>query len=325
MHSCVDPRGVDPRGLFLLQHSSSNLLPSSIIACKLVHDTLVCDLNAMITTRILICLFPLVIVVSGGTHQSRTPTIDNNPSALRSWSAIAKETGTDKHAVHMYQHVYEEMLEPFRSLPIRFMEIGLGCDMKYGPGRSFKLWDEYFTNSDAQLHYMERDGACVSAMNIQPRNGHIFVGSQDNITFLQHTATRLDALGGLDVLVDDGGHTMSQQLTTFETFWPHMRPGGLYVVEDVQTSYIKAWGGSRQAAHDQHSNGRATTFMGRITELLDALNCDYSPEECDTSLQGVYCFHHACALRKAGKPGDKQPTELRFPTMRNPHVENKQT
>lgn len=252
-------------------------------------------------------------------HRSNTSYTNGTPPLLpRTWSAIANETGTDKFSVHMFQHLYEELLEPLRSLPVRFLEIGLGCDMNYGPGRSFKLWDEYFPHSAAQLHYMERDGACVTAMAVKPRNGVIFVGSQDNSTFLQQTANRVAAMGGLDILVDDGGHTMNQQLTTFETFWPHIRPGGLYIVEDVQTSYLSAWGGSRDPVHSQHSGGRATTFMGHITKLLDALNCDYSPEDCDTGLQGVHCTHHACAVRKAGKPGDTQPTELRFP--KNPHV-----
>ncbi len=92
--------------------------------------------------------------------------------------------------------------------------------MSYGPGASFKLWDEFFSHPETQLNYMEINGECVHKMNIRPRNGHVFIGSQDNVTFLEADVRQhLGARGGLDVLVDDGGHTMQQQLKTFATLW----------------------------------------------------------------------------------------------------------
>lgn len=191
--------------------------------------------------------------------------------------------------------------------------------MHYGPGRSFKLWEEYFTHNRAQINYMEIDGECVAKMNIQPRNGHVYVGSQENVTFLEHAADLIQTRGGLDVLVDDGGHTMHQQLTTLEKMWPHIRPGGLYIVEDVQTSYMPNWGGISEAATRNDHATKPSTFLGRVVELLDELNCDYSEEECDSTLQAVYCFHHACALRKAGRPGEVHAAPIKYPPTNNPY------
>ena len=36
-----------------------------------------------------------------------------------------------------------------------------------------------------------------------------------------------------DVIVDDGGHTNKQIRRTFEAFWPHVKRGGLYFIEDM--------------------------------------------------------------------------------------------
>src|SRR6185503_13401380 len=37
----------------------------------------------------------------------------------------------------------------------------------------------------------------------------------------------------LDIIVDDGGHTPRQQIVTLEELLPHLRPGGVYLCEDV--------------------------------------------------------------------------------------------
>lgn len=177
--------------------------------------------------------------------------------------------------------------------------------MGYGPGRSFKVWEEYFTHPNASLNYMEVDGKCVEKMNIQPRNGRVFIGSQDNPAFLEEVAKQVAEFGGLDVLVDDGGHRMNQQLLTTQILWPHIRPGGLLVMEDVHTSYRSEYGGTLDApSRAEHTSAAPTTFLGKVNELIDTLNCDYSEEECDQELQAVHCYHHACVLRKAQQESD---------------------
>ena len=59
--------------------------------------------------------------------------------ARESFTAIASRLGTDKVGPHSYQHFYETHLQPLRDRSIRLLEIGLGCDMNYGPGVSFQV------------------------------------------------------------------------------------------------------------------------------------------------------------------------------------------
>ena len=155
-----------------------------------------------------------------------------------SWESLAKRAGTDKITTHKYDKIYEMWLAPWRHEAVNFLEIGLGCDMSYGPGKSLSLWEEYFTHRDARVSFLEVDGACVKNHDIKLRNGTIFVGSQEDESALQNIAAEGHSFGGYDVIVDDGGHTMKQQLTSLKVLWPAVSSGGLYVIEDLQTSYM---------------------------------------------------------------------------------------
>jgi hypothetical protein len=155
-----------------------------------------------------------------------------------SWETLAKRAGTDKVTLHNYERIYEMWLAPWRHEAVNFLEIGLGCDMNYGPGKSLMLWEEYFTHRNARVSFLELDGVCVKNHDIKLRNGTIFVGSQEDESLLRNIAAEGHAFGGYDVIVDDGGHTMKQQLTSLRVLWPAVSSGGLYVIEDLQTSYM---------------------------------------------------------------------------------------
>ena len=155
-----------------------------------------------------------------------------------SWESLAKRAGTDKVTTHNYEKIYEMWIAPWRHEAVNFLEIGLGCDMHYGPGKSLGLWEEYFTHRDARVSFLEVDGDCVKNHSIKLRNGTIFVGSQEDESVLRNIAAEGHAFGGYDVIVDDGGHTMKQQLASLQVLWPAVSSGGLYVIEDLQTSYM---------------------------------------------------------------------------------------
>ena len=71
-------------------------------------------------------------------------------------------------------------------------------------------------------------------------NIDIQIGSQNDKTFLRRYA---DDVKSLDIIIDDGGHTMEQQLNTFKILFPILNDGGIYIVEDVESSYQNMYGG----------------------------------------------------------------------------------
>lgn len=41
-----------------------------------------------------------------------------------------------------------------------------------------------------------------------------------------------------DIIIDDGSHVGRMQLEAFESLWPHLAPGGVYIVEDLMFGYL---------------------------------------------------------------------------------------
>ena len=58
----------------------------------------------------------------------------------------------------------------------------------------------------------------------------VYIGDQADRSFWQQFKREV---AGIDVLIDDGGHTPEQQTVTLEELLPHLRPGGVYLCEDV--------------------------------------------------------------------------------------------
>ena len=65
-------------------------------------------------------------------------------------------------------------------------------------------------------------------------------GSQEDVTFLEQFKARQRPF---HIIIDDGGHTMTQQKTSFLSLFSLVRPGGFYVIEDLETSYMGEYGG----------------------------------------------------------------------------------
>jgi hypothetical protein len=71
-------------------------------------------------------------------------------------------------------------------------------------------------------------------------NVTMFYGSQDDVAVLNNVTSTKDYF---DVIIDDGGHTMNQQITSFINLVPKVQSGGIYVIEDLLTSYMPTAGG----------------------------------------------------------------------------------
>ena len=52
-----------------------------------------------------------------------------------------------------------------------------------------------------------------------------------------------EAHGPFDFVIDDGSHASPQQIESFRILWPFIKDRGVYIIEDVQTSYWPAFGG----------------------------------------------------------------------------------
>ena len=133
-----------------------------------------------------------------------------------------RNTRGDIHKWHHYFPIYERFLAPLRDEPVTLLEIGTGA------GGSLRMWREYFGPS-ARIYGAELDPRHAS---YAPPDMRVFVGDQGNPEFLRSIK---EEIGEIDIVIDDGGHMMAQQIITFEQLYPVTRR--LFLVEDTHTSY----------------------------------------------------------------------------------------
>lgn len=147
-----------------------------------------------------------------------------------------------------YFPVYERLFSPFRERPAIFVEVGvLG-------GGSLEMWRRFFGDRvriigidfNEQARALEQEGF------------EIYIGDQSDPGFWKGF---FDSVGSVDVLLDDGGHTTLQQVTTLVEGLPHVRDGGLIVVEDVVSSYLPQFG-----------NPSKHSFASMSSQLSDAIH-----------------------------------------------------
>ena len=171
---------------------------------------------------------------------------------------------------------------------MKMLEIGLGCDMNYGPGASVWLWKELFP--EAELWEAEFDGRCVekSKAEGQLEGYQTLVGDQGDPKVLDQWIQ--ESKGNFDVIIDDGGHTQCQIWTSFEKLWPTVKPGGLYFIEDLQVAKNKGFMKSSPTCDGSHLN-----VPNKLKEILDQLmyNKPRSGE-----VEFLFCQPEACVLKK---------------------------
>jgi hypothetical protein len=99
--------------------------------------------------------------------------------------------------------------------------------------------------------------------------------------------------GPFDIIIDDGGHEMQQQIVTTETLFPLLADGGVFLVEDTHTSYWDSYEGGRN---------REGTFMEWVKHRLDDVNGFHQPSPIDpvwtAQLDGVHVYDSVVVFDK---------------------------
>ena len=132
----------------------------------------------------------------------------------------------DKGSTHSYIPYYETLLSDYKNKEITLLEIGI-----YG-GINLLLWEKFFVNAKKIV------GMDINFSNIQQKV-YDQVATTNKIKLLHGDATVPDTISALentyDVIVDDGSHTLYDQYTTFKLLESWLNPGGIYIIEDIQS------------------------------------------------------------------------------------------
>jgi hypothetical protein len=93
-------------------------------------------------------------------------------------------------------------------------------------GGSLGMWKSYF-GKQARIHGVDIEPACRSYADDQVT---VHIGDQESRPFWAEFRRQVN---DIQVLIDDGGHSPSQQMVTLEEMLPAMSPGSVYICEDI--------------------------------------------------------------------------------------------
>lgn len=125
-----------------------------------------------------------------------------------------------------YFGVYERVFAPLRDQPVRLLEIGVQN------GGSLEVWAAYFARAEAIVG-CDIDPLCGQLRYADPRI-HVVVGDVSTAATKERV---LSIAPTLDVIVDDGSHVSKDIVTAFFAYFPSIRDGGVFVVEDMHAVY----------------------------------------------------------------------------------------
>lgn len=88
------------------------------------------------------------------------------------------------------------------------------------------MWKSVF-GPKAHVYGVDINKACKSYEDNQTK---IFIGDQESPSFWEEFRKQVPRI---DILIDDGGHTVEQQIATLGIMLPYVSPDGVYITEDV--------------------------------------------------------------------------------------------
>lgn len=198
----------------------------------------------------------------------KTDTVTNDLEQF-----VLENTGNSINKWKHYFEIYDRHFSRYRGTDVHIVEFGV-CH-----GGSLQLWKNYF-GPNARIFGIDINPECKK---LEEENIDIFIGDQEDRAFLRSLAKTIPRI---DILIDDGGHKMNQQIATFEELFPSIDDNGVYLCEDLHTSYWEKFGGGYK------KNG---TFIEYSKNFIDYLHAWHSqnPKKLDVTdfTKSVHSLH----------------------------------
>lgn len=184
-----------------------------------------------------------------------------------------------------YFEAYDNHLARFRNTDVHILEIGVRH------GGSLQMWKDYL-GVDAKIYGVDVN---PRSRELEEDQIEIFIGDQEDLGFLAELKQQLPRI---DILIDDGGHTMTQQITTFEKMFHHVSNDGVYICEDTHTSYWPTFGGGFR---------QPDTFMEMAKTLIDDIhafhkrgrNSEFQISDLTRSIESLHFYDSMVVIEKA--------------------------
>jgi len=154
-----------------------------------------------------------------------------------------------------YLPAYDRLFAPYRDRPVSLLEVGVQN------GGSLEVWSRYFRNARTIIG-CDINPRCADLRYDDPRIA-VVVGDVN----ADQTRLEIAALSEtFDLIIDDGSHRSLDVLMAFVTYFPALKPGGLFVIEDTHTLYWESYQGGIL---------KQTTALAFFKLLADLVNYEH--------------------------------------------------
>jgi hypothetical protein len=153
--------------------------------------------------------------------------------------------GSDKGCFrHNYTMVYESLFRELMNQRLRIFELGLGTNNEGisstmgscgSPGASLRGWRKLFPNALVFGADIDR-GVLFEEERIKT-----FYCDQLDQTAIKELWEHEELRDGMDIVIEDGLHTLEANISFLDGSLKHVRPGGYYVIEDIAGKFMEDW------------------------------------------------------------------------------------
>lgn len=188
------------------------------------------------------------------------------------------------HGIWKWEHyfdVYHRHFARFIGHKVNVLEIGIHS------GGSLEMWRSYF-GEQSHIYGVDIEAACKAYEN---DHVSVFLGDQADRAFWSNFRKSAE---GIDILIDDGGHTPEQQQIALEEMLPNLRPGGVYLCEDVHGRF-----------------NRFCAFATGLVHELNGMNCisdsplQSSVSRFQSSIHSIHFYPYLVVIEKHRVPPAK--------------------
>jgi hypothetical protein len=178
--------------------------------------------------------------------------------------------------------IYDDYFKNFKNKKINILEIGVN------EGKSLMIWKDYFPKANII-------GIDLKSYNFNINRIFTFQGDQTDINFLLGVSRKFKKF---DIIIDDGSHVCSHIIKTFGVLFDFLKEDGLYICEDLQTSYWPRYGGSRINLNKKN------TSLSFFKTLVDSGNYEsydrpfYKKSKFDGKIKFVHFFQNLVIIKK---------------------------
>lgn len=200
----------------------------------------------------------------------------------------------DKRLIDKWVHyfeVYDRHFSKYRGKEVVILEIGIS------QGGSLQMWKDYFGDK-AKIYGIDINPKCKE---FEEKNIEIFIGSQSDREFLRKIKEKIPRV---DILIDDGGHTMQQLIVSYEELFDKIADDGVYLAEDLHTSYWLEYGGGHKR------NGSFIEYSKNFIDYLHGYHSEQKSLKVDSFTETVDSIHYYDSIiviekKKRTKPYSK--------------------